>query len=244
MCASELDCGAQASCVAGRCVARGATVAIDTARRVLLPPVDMAYVRSEGTGLPSEAVLGGSRDRDATLLLRFALSLPPEAMVLEAYLVLERAPGRDVDPGRLLLKTERVVEPWQGRSVTWASQPRVREIGAPVTPVVWSAGPLVRLDVRALVDRWRKRTGDDFGIAVAVEGRGGPPVPFVLSPTASSPGAWGGAGTEGHDEGIGGPAGAAASQPASPFEPHAALASSIADPRSELAGPRLELYVK
>jgi hypothetical protein len=181
MCAAGTDCGAQASCVAGRCVAHGATAAIDTARRLLFSPVDIAYLRRDAdTGDGATARLGGVRDARAMVLLRFSASLPPEATVLEAYIVLERSTDIDADPTPIALRAERVVDPWDSRSISWARQPRVEEGGATVTRVSAAAGPLVRLEVRGLVQRWRRRTGDDFGVAVVADGESATGMAFAL----------------------------------------------------------------
>jgi hypothetical protein len=214
MCGSEADCGAQASCVAGRCVAHGARPAIDTARRLLFVPVDVAYLRRTAPGGDATiATLGRAGDEHATVLLRFAAKLPPEATVLEAYVVLERAGAVDADPAPVALHAARVVEAWEGRSVSWATQPRIVEVGAPVTRAMPSAGALVRLDVRSLVERWRTHEHGDFGVAVVSEGASPTGIAFVVRPTTS------------------------ARAPADPV-------LAAAGPRAQAAGPRLELYVK
>jgi hypothetical protein len=184
MCASQAECGSSGSCVAGRCVANGATPAINTARRLLFTPVDAAFVkRGEGASEspPATATLGDGRNPEAMALLRFAMPLPPEATVLEAYILLERAPDVEPDPASVALHAARIVEPWDGRSVSWATQPRVEETGAPVTRVSSSSGPMVRIDVHDLVEQWRLRAGNDYGVAVMAEVGGGG-IPFALRP--------------------------------------------------------------
>jgi hypothetical protein len=230
MCAAEGDCGPRAFCVAGRCLARGATPAIDTARRLLVGPVDVAYIRRGEAGPAPIATLGKAGNEGATILLRFSVPLPPEANVLEAYVVLERVTPIESDPQPLVLHAAVVVDPWDGRSVSWARQPRVQDVLAPQTRVSATAGPHVRLDVRAVVQRWRRENGGDFGIAVLADGRSTTGMAFALSaltsgrPTAS--------------------AGMPPSQPPAPFEPHPAPTWAAAVPRDELVGPALELYVK
>jgi len=187
MCALQGDCGGRASCVAGRCVAHGATAAVDTARRLLFSPVDIAYVRREANGRDEvTATLGSARDPGALVFVRFSASLPPEANVLEAYLLLERATDIDADPTSVSLRAGRVIDPWDGQAISWARQPRVEDVGAPVTRVSPSAGPLVRLDVHEIVQRWRRRAGDDFGMAVIAQGRSATGMAFALAPVAGS----------------------------------------------------------
>jgi len=122
------------------------------------------------------------RDDGALAFLRFSVPLTPEAKVLEAYLVLERPAGISIDPTPVALHAARVVDPWDGRSISWARQPRIEEMSAPVTEVSPASGPLVRIDVRSLVERWRRRKGDDEGVAVVADGKSGSGMAFALAP--------------------------------------------------------------
>jgi hypothetical protein len=234
MCASEGDCGSHASCVAGRCLARGAAPAIDTARRLLFLPADVAYLRRDAdTRDVVTATLGCSRDSAAVVLLRFSARLPPEVHVLEAYVVLERANAVEHSPVPIALQAARVLDAWDGKSVSWARQPRLDEVGAPVTRVWPSAGRLVRLDVRALVQRWRRMTGEDFGVAVLAQEVSSTGMAFALAPALAK-----------SDDPILARAVPPPTQGASPFEPHPPPPASIAEPRAEFVGPLLEVYVK
>jgi hypothetical protein len=216
MCVVETECGSQSACVAGRCVARGATPAIDSARRLLFSPIDVGWTHRGGgettDGSPAVGTLG--RGDGAVLLLRFALPLPRETTVLEAYLLLDRIPDATTDPATLALHTARVVSAWDSRSLTWGSQPSIEEVGAPVTRIAGGAGTTVRLEVRELLQRWRKRERDDFGVAVVADGRSATGITFALAP---------------YDV------------PADRRDPVLAAAGG---PRSQLEGPRLEAYVR
>jgi hypothetical protein len=235
MCVSEPECGAQSSCVAGRCVGHGAVAAISTARRLLVDPLDAAYVRRGGEVRdPPFAVLGA--DDGGVLLLRFSVDLPLEAEVLEAYIVLERAPGVDSDPTLLALHALRVVQPWDGRSVTWGRQPLLVDVGAPVSRVRSSSGPLVRLDVRDIVARWRRRERDDFGVAVMAERPAGRGLPFALRPVGALPAA----------AREPAPAEGAPSSPGRDDEALALVSGALVSGAggAPFGGPELELYVK
>ncbi len=187
MCLDEPECGVLASCVAGRCVTHGAIPAIASSRRLLVAPVDLAYVRPGARGHEASAGIAWlGRGDGALLLVRFAVSLPPEVDVVEAYLVLERAVGVDTDPTLISLHAARVVDPWDGATVTWALQPRVQEVNAPVTRVRAASGPVVRLDVRDLVQRWRRRGADDQGLAVVAAGRSPTGIALEMAPIAGS----------------------------------------------------------
>lgn len=172
MCTASSECATQSACVAGRCQPDKPNVkpAIDAARRIVVRPVDLAYLRRgegpSGGALPPLFALG--RD-SAVLMMRFSVALPSTANVIEAYVVLRRSDAVDDDPAPISLHATRIVDAWEGRSISWALQPRVVETRAPAT-VVEPGGPaLVRLDVRDLVRQWPKHDTRDQGIAVVAE---------------------------------------------------------------------------
>src|SRR6516225_167697 len=87
MCSAPTECGPGAGCVAGRCLPDGGVPAIQAARRLVVDPVDVAYLRrgaERGGALPEIALLGRDVDSEAMLLLRFSVPLPKETNVLEA----------------------------------------------------------------------------------------------------------------------------------------------------------------
>jgi len=233
MCAEQPDCGAQASCVAGRCVAHGATAAIDNARRLLFEPLDAGWVqRGDAGAAPAVATLGRA-GQPGIAFLRFGLPLAPETKVVEAYVLLERASDVDADPAPIALHAARVVSPWDSRSLSWARQPRVEEVGAPVTLVVPAGGPLVRIDVRDIVLRWRVRARDELGLALVAEGESVTGVAFALAPTDVE---------SVRVDPVLLAQGPAPAQPLSPFEPRAS--GVVAEARRQVPGPRLEVYVR
>jgi hypothetical protein len=168
-CAASHECASQAACVAGRCQPTASHVkpAIDNARRIVVHPVDAAYLRRgdapEGGGVPPLFALGVS---GARLLLRFEVALPRPSSVVEAYLVLTRADVVDHVPAPISLHATRIVEPWTGGSTSWARQPRVEDWKTPATIVLPGGPRLVRLDVRDLVRQWTKLDGRDHGLGV------------------------------------------------------------------------------
>lgn len=172
MCVSEPDCGSQASCVAGRCLRHGAVAAVTTAKRWLFAPVDVGVVARGGESgphaTPVTATLG--QGDGATALFRFAIALPRDVTVIEAYVLLREDADVDADPWPLALHAARITTPWRGDVVTWNESPRIVEVGAPVTRVHPWPGRAVRIDVRDIVARWRRRPEEDYGIAVLCEG--------------------------------------------------------------------------
>lgn len=183
MCSFEGDCGSQASCVAGRCVAHAGVPAIATARRLLFAPLDVAYLSrgDQGGVTPPALVMLGQGD-GAMALLRFSVPLPLEATVLEAYLVLERPAGVEIDPGPVSVHAACVLDAWDARSTSWARQPGIEDIGSPVTQVWPASGPLVRIDMRTVVQRWRRGAACDQGIAVVATGKSATGMAFALAP--------------------------------------------------------------
>lgn len=173
MCVATVDCTDGAACVAGRCQADKPNVkpAVDASRRFVFRPVDLAYVRrgdrpSDGA-LPPTFALG---KEDALLLLRFEVALSPSANIVEAYVVLHRSDAVDDDPAPISLHATRIVQAWEGRSTSFALQPRRAATRTPTTLVSPGGAALVRVDVRDLVRQWPKHDPLDRGIAIAGEG--------------------------------------------------------------------------
>jgi hypothetical protein len=133
MCEAPTDCGS-AACVAGRCQPDAGTPAVQTARRLVYEPVEVAYLPPEGGDAvtSSYAILGKDRAR---LLLRFAVQLPAEQDVIEAYVLLSRSDTYDADSTPISLHATRIVDVWNSRSTSWALQPRTEDVRAPKTNV-------------------------------------------------------------------------------------------------------------
>jgi hypothetical protein len=184
MCTATSECAKENACVAGRCQPDKPTVkpAVDSARRWVVSPSDLAYVKKgdpAGDGaLPPLFALGRS---NGVLFLRFSVALPANANVIEAYVCLRRATVVDDDPAPITLHATRIIDSWEGRSTSWAFQPRVREVRTPAT-IVEPGGPgLVRIDVRDLVRQWAKRDPQDQGIAIVAENESRTGTTFALS---------------------------------------------------------------
>lgn len=186
MCAASNDCAGESACVAGRCQAEGATTkpVIDSARRLVVRPVDIAYIkRGDGPSsgaLPPVFVLGKDGGK---LLLRFSVTVPSMASVVEAYVVLRRSAVVDDDPAPIFLHATRIVDAWEGGSASWAIQPRSAETRSPSTVVEPGARSLVRLDVRGLVRNWARRDPADQGIAIVADSETRSGATFALTAT-------------------------------------------------------------
>jgi len=189
MCTASSECSDKSACVAGRCQLDKATVkpAVDSARRIVVRPVDIAYVKSgdaaSGGALPSVFVLGKEGGK---LFLRFGVQIPSNANIVEAYVVLRRSGLVDDDPAPVSLHATRIVDSWSGRSMSWALQPRSTETRSPSTIVEPGGSPIVRLDVRELVRQWARHDPMDQGIAVVAENETRSGSTFALSSLGAS----------------------------------------------------------
>jgi hypothetical protein len=166
------------------------------------------------------------------LLLRFEAPLTLEATVLEAYILLERARESD-DDATVVLHAARVMDSWSGGTVSWAHQPRVEDLGAPITRAIPASPGFVRLDVREIVNHWRMRRGGDFGVAVVAEGDGTTGMGFALLPAISP-----------LRSGTGDPLLALRPVGVDPTPAEPRVGASFPESPREPAGPKLELYVK
>ncbi len=240
MCVTPADC-VKAACVAGRCQPAEGTPAILAARRVLVAPVDVAFVTpgdSPSSALPPIFTMGRAGS-DGLLLLRFSVPLARDATIVEAYLLLSRSTTVDSDPTPISLHVTRIIDAWDPRSTTWASQPRTEEVLAPTTTVAPGGRNRVRLDVRDVVRRWRNHESSDQGIAVVAENTSPTGMPFALIP--------------GSDHGDPSTPSIPNTGPASPWaapgDPRSAISqvvSAPAPPAPLQSGelPVLELYIK
>lgn len=172
MCTASAECADKNACVAGRCQLEQATVkpAVDNARRLVMRPTDMAVIAT-GDGpsygaLPPVFALGIHSSR---LLLRFAVTLPANANVVEAYVVLRKSTIVDDEPAPISLHATRIEEVWSAGSVSWAFQPRMSDTRSPSTTVEADGSPIVRMDVREIVRHWAKRDPKDQGVAIVAE---------------------------------------------------------------------------
>ncbi len=189
LCAGEKECGVDSACVAGLCLRRGTVPAFEGARRWVLSPVEVACAAEPEIAEcgAAETVSFGRADGAATVLLRFAVALPPESRVLEAFVLLDRASDIEVDPAPIFLHAERVVSPWNGASVARSPRPRLRDAGLPWTKVMPSGPQTVRIDVRSVIadvsrsDREGLAAGRELGIGIVAQGSSFTGLAFALA---------------------------------------------------------------
>jgi hypothetical protein len=201
------------------------------ARRMVVAPVEEARLSPGDTRgqLPAVVTLGRARDAGAMLLLRFAVDLPPGVAVMGAYVLLDRVPTAGSDDAEVALHTARIAEPWTLGSLSWGRAPRIEAARSPGRLVGGSRGT-VRLDVRALVERWARHDPGDQGIAVLADRVTPTGVAFAL------------------EDGVGDDAPDVPSV-RSPGPPALYTVAAYTDPAHEShgappRGPRLELYVR
>lgn len=172
VCAGAGVCGVR-HCVAGRCRPAGALPAPVEARRVLLPPADLAVLQEDGdaaAGVPDAIALGRAGTGDVVLLLRFTPTFGVDADIASAFVVLEPVPLAPPAERAVALEVARILEPWRSETATWGRQPRlsIPELAAVARRV--PTAPL-RIDVTSLVRGWASRRADDHGIAIVAPGR-------------------------------------------------------------------------
>ncbi|MGO8999933.1 MAG: DNRLRE domain-containing protein [Polyangiaceae bacterium] len=204
------------------------------ARRVVVAPV--AAVRlapgDDGSVRQGEAAtvatLGRERDAGSMLLLRFSVDLSPETAILDAHVVLDQAPSVDSDPTPITLHAARIVEPWDPRSIAWGRAPRLDDARFPEITLD-GARARVRIDVRSLVQRWRRHAPDDQGIAILAGRTSVTGMTFAFAD---------GGGAGGDERPV--------LSVRSPGPPSLFASSEPADVVAESSprGPRLELYVR
>ncbi len=239
MCISSAECSlekGQKACVAGRCQDPNGVALIDKreVRRQVVAPSAVGYVqRSEGGNvgtLPPIFTLGRAGAGDGRLFLRFDIPLVKEMNIVEAYVLLDRPRGLEPDPRPIVLHAERVVDPWDPRSISWTSQPRFEDVRAPATRVPPAGRRQVRIDVRDIVRNWYLHLDRDQGIVIVADNSTDVGMAFALT-----------------SQGAPAEASGANMRPTPPSSSGDFASDSAGDPSNSalLVGPpRLELYIK
>jgi hypothetical protein len=186
MCDAPIECGSTSACVAGRCQPSEGVLAISEpqVRRIVVNPEDVALVRPNSDhpeSLPFIFTLGRTRDAGAMLLLRFAVPLPHDTKILEAYVMLDRTDALDADPTPITLHAARITQKWDARSMTWGRSPHLEETRSPSTTVRADGPSLVRIDVRDLVRLWLDHDVRDQGIAIVTDVSSASGMPFAFA---------------------------------------------------------------
>jgi hypothetical protein len=172
VCTGTGVCGAGGYCVVGRCRPADTTPAPADARRVLLPPQEIAVLTSQGESRAAakEAVaLGRAQAGCMVVLLRFAATWRDDAEVASAFLVMEPVEGAPPAGGEVTLEVARILTPWRSETATWGRQPQLSIPEAAAVVRRLRAAPL-RIDVTGLVRDWARRRPDDHGIAILAPG--------------------------------------------------------------------------
>jgi hypothetical protein len=173
LCARPGACAAGYSCVLGKCRTPAPPTPADASRYVLAP-VDLAVVASSARGgggdsLPESVTLGRASNGTVELLFRFEAAWKDDADVASAFLVLAPVEGANLATEPLIAEAAKIVDAWDGSTVTWGRSPRLG-----LSQVVSTARPrpnaALRVDVTSLVRRWGHRDKDDHGLALVVRG--------------------------------------------------------------------------
>ena len=191
------------------------------APKLIFEPVDLAYIGPGGVqradGL-DEALVIGKRGETTQLVMRFAVTIPPEGKLQRALLVMDALPRCPRQPGRIRLELAHVEAPWTSAELSEARRP---DLSLPMHAGDITVTPpkALRLDVTEVVRGWtehRKRyhgivlqgVGDSASGACFTSGVAwgrGPRLEVYLWPDDEGEGGGGGAG--GGEGGAGGGSG-------------------------------------
>ncbi len=184
MCSSLAECGGRGACVAGRCQSDAGTPQVEQSTRYVSEPTDVACIDDDDTTSgPTPASCNMGRPAGARLLLRFAVPLSDQAEVVEAYVLLHRAPDRDADPSPFSLHASRIVGDWSGTQVTAATLPPFTQARSAETRV--DRSDIIRVDVRDIVKQWRRKDPADRGIILESSGGHGTGMHLALAPSSN-----------------------------------------------------------
>jgi len=173
ICAATAPCTAGSSCVVGRCRGDGTLPAARNAPLLQFEPTTIASLSARGEVSTNESLgdaltLGRASDGEAMWLFRFALTLPDDARIQRALLVLDPLPGCEKRPGRMKLEVSNVLSAWSADTLR-SQRPKIglpmRALDAPVVPA-----RILRVDLTELVMRWREHRRRYHGLALIAHG--------------------------------------------------------------------------
>jgi len=177
VCGSNAACKNGDVCVVGTCTNGGSPVPTLT-RRVVLDPDGVAYV-SAANGVEVRApsiALGASVGGGARILLKFPRGDWSADRVAKAYLVLERAEGVEAGPDDVVLRAQKITEPWSpklaGKGTSWASPPSARSLPGGEAHVSANGHTPIRIDVTSFAVDLVKPTVRAFGLRIEADGGG------------------------------------------------------------------------
>jgi hypothetical protein len=171
-------------CVAGRCQSDAGPPQVEQATRYVTEPIDLACIDDEDTtsgSVPASCNMG--RPHGARLLMRFSIPLSDQADVVEAYVLLHRAPDHDPDPAPFSLHASRIVGEWNGQDVRAATLPAFMPTLTANTRV--DRSDLIRVDVRDIVKQWRRKDPSDRGLVLESSGGHGTGMHLAIAPSPS-----------------------------------------------------------
>jgi hypothetical protein len=172
VCDGRSPCDEGRTCVLGRCRKKATMPVSADATRVEYPPVDVAWLGgddAQSLGSLGDKIVLGKRGAAETLVLRFAVKLPPEKKLQKALLRLEPLARCERAPGRIALELADVIAPWSSAQLARGRRPK---LGIPMRIADTSATPArpLLLDVTELVRRWQQHEGRFHGVALLAHG--------------------------------------------------------------------------
>jgi hypothetical protein len=166
-CLQAGDCGDKHACVVGVCRRTNEAPVDVSLRRLVLRPDRLAVVtsRSRDAFDPAEIPFGRESAGQVLLLLHFDAPFSPDTDVRSAFLVLDPLPDVPPSSAPVPVSVVRILSPWTADGSSWSRLPRLSPIESTWRASTWGLRPL-RIDVTAIVRRWREARADDHGLAL------------------------------------------------------------------------------
>jgi hypothetical protein len=181
LCGGTPSCPPSSECVAGQCLPAAAGFPYAGTRRIVLPAADVALLDHDGRAgaVPPIFTMGRTHDAGTRLLLRFDFKLQPGTTVVRASLLLDRTDATTTE-APIALHAERVIGPWNPRTVSTSTAPPVEDVRLPRTRVDPGGPALVRIDVTDLARRWLRQDPADHGLVLVAENTTATGISFAL----------------------------------------------------------------
>ncbi len=164
MCVRSTECASGDACVAGRCLAVNKTPLVTTADRFVLEAVRKTHMLERQTS--SDGVLRVGSEGDM-LALQFELPpIDPRSRLVEAYVLVDFADCPVGTRGPLIAWADAIDEPWSPEQIV---VPYARSLSTARSSVPSHEQTSLRIDARAIVQRWRDHPDRAFGVAVHIK---------------------------------------------------------------------------
>lgn len=168
LCSERDTCDEGRACVLGRCRETGTMPISTDAAMMTFEPVDLAYVAPGGVQARAdldEALVIGRRGEAAQLVMRYAVTIPPERKLQRALLVMDPLPRCPRQPGRIRLEVAHVLAPWSSGELSPARLPKL-SLPMHAGDLTVTPARALRVDVTDVVREWAEHRSRYHGLAL------------------------------------------------------------------------------